>query len=404
MKMEEAGMHEVVIVGAGIAGLALALALKRVGIRSLVLERSSELRAVGTILHVFHNGWCALESLGVAHYFDKAYNDFQTASSSVSDMVSGARKEVSMSAGATASTSMRPIHRKFLLETLAAELPPESIRFLCKLSSIKTQALKDSSSVYVLSLEDGSVIRAKVVIGCEGVHSVVAQWLGLSEPVRSGRSAVRGVGLYPEGHGFKKEHQQFIGHGIKGGLVPISNTQETARDPELIRNEVMKTTKEFPEEYHEVVKRSELSSLTLAPLLFRVPWDVAFGPSRRGCVTVTGDAFHPMTPDIAQGGCAALEDAVVLARNIANKRHNVAEGIEKYVKERRWRAARLVAFSYIAGVLGHWHTGGVFGGVMEWFRVYIFNWFLHSKYGSLNYDCGTLPAVAADFNDEEAKV
>lgn len=70
-------IHEVVIIGAGIAGLAAALALKRVGIKSLVLERSSELRAFGTALHIFQNGWRALEVLGVADKLDKPYQDFQ---------------------------------------------------------------------------------------------------------------------------------------------------------------------------------------------------------------------------------------------------------------------------------------------------------------------------------------
>ncbi|KAM0940458.1 putative FAD-binding domain, FAD/NAD(P)-binding domain superfamily [Dioscorea sansibarensis] len=408
-------IHEVVIVGAGIGGLAAALALKRVGIKSLVLERSSELRAFGTALHIFQNGWRALEVLGVAAKLDKTYNDFLTNMASVSNTETGSRQYVSSSGGgadrcfSSVTLRIRPIHRKFLLETLAEELPLESIKFLCKLLKIKTEVLKDSSTIYVLYLEDGSVIKAKAVIGCEGVNSVVAQWLGLRAPISSGRAAVRGVGLYPQGHDFKKEHQQFVGNGVKAGFIPISNTeiywylnkastpqdQEVARVPEKIISEVMEITKEFPLEYKQVVSHTDLSTLTIAPLLFRVPWDIVYGPSHRGCVTVTGDAFHPMTPDIAQGGCCALEDAVVLARNITNMRHNVSHGIEMYVKERRWRAARLVAGSYIAGVLGHCKASGMLGSVMESFRNYVFNWILHSKYGSLNYDCGTLP-VAAD--------
>lgn len=67
--------------------------------------------------------------------------------------------------------------------------------------------------------------NTQVVIGCEGVNSVVAQWLGLKPPISSGRSAVRGVGLYPQGHDFKKEHQQFVGNGMKAGFIPISNTE-----------------------------------------------------------------------------------------------------------------------------------------------------------------------------------
>lgn len=50
--------------------------------------------------------------------------------------------------------------------------------------------------------------------------------------------------------------------------------------------------------------------------MIRAPWAVIMGPNYKGMVTVVGDAMHPMTPDLGQGGCAALEDAVVLVRNI----------------------------------------------------------------------------------------
>ncbi|KAK3431604.1 hypothetical protein EUGRSUZ_E03412 [Eucalyptus grandis] len=59
-------MEEVVIVGAGIAGLATAVALKKVGVRALVLERSKELRTTGAALGLFANAWVALDALGVS--------------------------------------------------------------------------------------------------------------------------------------------------------------------------------------------------------------------------------------------------------------------------------------------------------------------------------------------------
>lgn len=49
----------------------------------------------------------------------------------------------------------------------------------------------------------------QILIGCDGVNSMVAHWLGLGQPVSSGRFAVRGVAVYPQGHGFKQEFQQF---------------------------------------------------------------------------------------------------------------------------------------------------------------------------------------------------
>lgn len=52
--------------------------------------------------------------------------------------------------------------RKALLEALAEELPPGTIRFSSKLVSINTEMAEDSSEIAVLRLDDGTVIRAKV--------------------------------------------------------------------------------------------------------------------------------------------------------------------------------------------------------------------------------------------------
>ena len=67
-------MEDVVIVGGGIAGLATALALKRVGIPALVLEKSDELRTSGAALTLARNAWLALDTLGVSHKLTSVYS------------------------------------------------------------------------------------------------------------------------------------------------------------------------------------------------------------------------------------------------------------------------------------------------------------------------------------------
>ena len=65
----------------------------------------------------------------------------------------------------------------------------------------------------------------QVLIGCDGVHSFVARKLGLAEPVKSGRSAVRGMAVFPEGHGMGDEVQQFVDVGIRAGMVPLNDKE-----------------------------------------------------------------------------------------------------------------------------------------------------------------------------------
>ena len=64
----------------------------------------------------------------------------------------------------------------------------------------------------------------KVLIGCDGVKSIVSKWLGLDKPVDSGRSALRGTVEFPDGHGFGPKFLQYIGNGVRLGVIPCGPT------------------------------------------------------------------------------------------------------------------------------------------------------------------------------------
>jgi 2-polyprenyl-6-methoxyphenol hydroxylase-like FAD-dependent oxidoreductase len=112
-----------------------------------------------------------------------------------------------------------------LLEALAEELPTDSIRFSSKLAAIESQEQGGGASIAVVHLEDGTIIKSKVLIGCDGLHSIVARWLGLAEPVHSGRSGVRGLAIFPQGYGFKQEVHQFVDEGKRAGFVPLNDRE-----------------------------------------------------------------------------------------------------------------------------------------------------------------------------------
>ncbi|XP_074355719.1 monooxygenase 2-like [Apium graveolens] len=211
--------------------------------------------------------------------------------------------------GAFVIFGRKTVHRKALLEVLTEELPKKNIHFSCKIIFISTEVI-EGSSITVLQTEDGTVIKMKVLIGCDGVHSWVARWLGLEEPVNSGRFGLRGLSIFPQGHGLDHHATRIVHTSFNGGFVPISDSE------------------------------------TWAPLKLRVPWNVIFGKLSKGTITVAGDAMHPMTPELGQGGCCALEDAIILGRCIGNTYlkngqqlmlSEVSYAIDDYVKARRWR-------------------------------------------------------------------
>jgi 2-polyprenyl-6-methoxyphenol hydroxylase-like FAD-dependent oxidoreductase len=178
------------------------------------------------------------------------------------------------------------------------------------------------------------------------------------------------------------------------------------RDPEQIQRQVLeKHTESFPSVYLDVVRHADLSTITWSPLMFRHPWGIIFGNFNKGNITVAGDAMHPMTPDLGQGGGLALEDAVVLGRHIGNSvikngglvvPGDMAKAINDYVKERRWRAVGLVIGSYLSG----WVQQGGSKWWMKFLRDRVFYKYVFGWVGRLvHYDCGELPAVSSAKED-----
>ncbi|XP_031264207.1 monooxygenase 2-like isoform X1 [Pistacia vera] len=419
MKMME---EEVVIVGAGIAGLATAVALQRLGIQALILEKSPGLRASGSAITLFPNALLALDALGVAHKLTSLYAPFKMGL--VTNVETGATQEISLAGnGATGlGAGPRYVHRKTLLEVLTDELPSGAIRFSSHIDAIETQS-QEGSTIAVMHLSDGTIIKSKILIGCEGVHSIVARWLGLGEPVNSGRSCVLGLSVFPDGHGLKQEVRQFVDVGLRAGFIPINDKEvywflncisspkgEIMRaDPEVIQREVLENyVKDFPEIYKDMIQHCDLSKLIWVPLMFRYPWGIVFGNLRKGNITVAGDAMHPMTPDLGHGGCAALEDAVVLGRHIGNSLiknrglvpRAIAQDLDGYVQERKWRVTWLATGSYLSGWIQQ-------GGSNWWKKILrdVFYKFLIPKIRSvIDYDCGKLPIVPSSSQLDSKKI
>ncbi|KAK3431613.1 hypothetical protein EUGRSUZ_E03421 [Eucalyptus grandis] len=369
-------MEEVVIVGAGIAGLATAVALKKVGVQALVLERSEELRTTGAALGLFANAWVALDALGVSDKLAALYTPMEKGY--ITDVKTKSIQVVHYP-GNRNGAQPRAVHRKVLLEVLAEELPPNSIRFTSKITSIETQ-VEHGLSICIVMLDDGTIIKSKKVMVLIMGHPI-QQFLDVGE--RAGFIALN-----------DKEVYWFL-----GATCPPKGVEKGA-DPEMIQREVMENlAKDFPPVYLDVIKHSDLSSLTWAPLMFRYPWDILFGNLFRSSVTVAGDAMHPMTPDLGQGGCSALEDAVALGRHLGNSiaEHgklvtgDIGFAIERYTKERRLRVATLITASYLSG----WVQQDGSNRFMRFLRDVFYGFLLGRVVkGIAKYDCGKLHGVS----------
>ncbi|XP_010252441.1 PREDICTED: uncharacterized protein LOC104594023 [Nelumbo nucifera] len=310
---------------------------------------------------------------------------------------------------------LRCVKRSDLVEILAENLPPETIRFGCQIVAVKLDPL---SSDPVLQLYDGTFIKAKVVIGSDGANSVVAEFLGLKATKLFSYCAIRGFTNHPTGHGLNNEFIRTNREGILQGRIPVDDklvcwfigrqwTPEDSRiskDPKLVKESAVQSIKAFPSEMVELVKNSDIDSVSLVRLRYRTPWDVLLGSFRKGRVTVAGDAMHVMGPFLGQGGSAGLEDAIVLARCLVKEISSVVgvEGcqqrrklmpetsvleaaLDRYIRERKMRIVRLSTQTYLTGLLLRTSVPLIRFSLL----ILLFVLFGNSL-GHTRYDCGRL--------------
>ncbi|KAM1348436.1 hypothetical protein ACFX13_002719 [Malus domestica] len=363
---------EIAIVGGGICGLATALALHRKGFTSVVLERSESLRATGGGIIIRANGWRALDELGVASKLRQTAQPLQ----GVREIYLNDGKQQETAYG---GVEARCLKRSDLIETLAESLPVGTIRLGCQAISVKLDSL---TSHPTLQLHSGSTIKAKVLIGCDGTKSVVADFVGVKPSKPFMLAGVRGFTVYPGGHNFGNEFVMVKGDKKTIGIIPVHDNLvswfvthqvhgrqdplEVSKDPELIRQLTLQLIKEFPSEMVDMIRKSDLESVSHVRLRYRPPWEILVEKFRKGSVTVAGDAMHVMGPFLGQGGSAGIEDAIVIARSLAptlaknyDRRSSgrngmmveVGEALDKYVKERRMRLVMLSTHTYLLGLL-----------------------------------------------------
>ena len=348
-------MLPVLISGAGIGGVALARGLLRVGIPCRVFERAPELCEVGAGVALSLNGVYALRHLGAGDGIPASAVPIRVGEMSSWRGASLGRLDIAeLVPGAEALHYV--LHRADLHRALAADLPPGVVT-----TGAEAAAFDDSGDEVRLTFKDGRSETGSLLVGADGIHSVVRRQLHGQEPLRySGQTCYRGIAeMSPPMPGLLREVQ---GPGRRAGICPIDAGRvywwaainapaAAADDPLRRRGDLLRDFDGWPFDLPEMIRRTPADGILRNDLVDRGP-SPRWGRDR---VTLLGDAAHPMLPNLGQGACTALEDAVVLSRSLATAA-NVVAALRSYEAERHDRTAKLIAGSWAFGVPVRWRN------------------------------------------------
>jgi 2-polyprenyl-6-methoxyphenol hydroxylase-like FAD-dependent oxidoreductase len=370
-----------VVIGAGIGGLTAALALHLRGLRVTVLERAARLEPVGAGIALAPNAVKALDTLGLADWLGGAAAIQGSGGVRKPDGTWLVRTELGL-AGRRFGRPLLVVPRPELVEALVTRLPAGALRLGTTVEGVEPGDAGDAGDVGRPALvrtrpagaaenpageeQPGEEIAADLVVVADGIRSAVrgALFPAHPGPKYAGFTAWRMITDVPDG--VEISPSETWGRGAVFGIVPLPHGRlycyATANLP---------AGTAFPDEKAALAGRFADWHEPIPALIRQTPpesllrndiWELAESLPRfhQGRVVLLGDAAHAMTPNLGQGGCQAIEDAVVLAHHVsgdgaagavrsAGSVVDLADAVAAYTADRLARTTRIVRQSARVG-------------------------------------------------------
>jgi salicylate hydroxylase len=352
------------VIGAGIGGMAAALALRRAGLDVSLFEQTVAQREVGAGIQISPNASRLLGRYGLgdamAHVAVRpsaiVFRRWQDG------RVLG-REELGDTIESQYGAPYYHFHRADLINLLAEAFGRGNIELGRRLVDIE----QDESGV-TAHFQDGESARGDLLIGADGIHSRTRERLfGEEKPRFSGQIAYRGLapaervahlGLPLDVTNWVGPGGHFIHYYVSAGrflnFVAVSEEASWTREQWSDRGSISDALRKYQGWHPQLATVLTAVDETFKWALFdRNPlpeWT-------RGRVALLGDACHPMLPFMAQGAAQAIEDGATLAACLKNNAFDVPAAFQAYVALRRPRTTMLQAGSQANSTSFHLHDG-----------------------------------------------
>lgn len=344
-----------VVIGAGIGGLATAIALRRLGMEVTVHERSPELTEVGSGLTLWTNAMRALDQIGVGDAIAERgarVDELRNWNYDGSPLKTLPIAQVARKYGRGAYG----VHRAELQQGLAAALPAGTIRL-----GVTCTGYREGAEDVTALFDDGSEERGDLLVGADGLASAVRKtMLGDAPPRYAGYTCWRSSAFLEHELLRPASYIQLYGPGSNFGVFPVGpgrwswyGTQMTEPSAMMVKGAA--TKQEAQDAFRDtcppvtaVIEATNAEDCVRQDIYDRKP--VTTWTSGR--VTLLGDAAHPTTPTLGQGGCMAVEDAVALAKQLSLG-GDISAALRRFNDVRRERTTYIVNQARLQGRLYH---------------------------------------------------
>lgn len=335
-----------IVIGGGIGGMSSAIALEKAGIDVEVYEAVQEMKPVGAAISIWPNGVKCLNALGMKAALRKlggnmafmAYHDGATGVPLTRFSMAPLVRQV--------GEYPYPVARAELQAMLIDTFGRERVQF-----GKRVVHVEQTADGVIATFSDNSQATGDFLIAADGTHSVIREYVLEEKLERRYAGYVNWNGLVTIDEQIAPADQwtTFVGDGKRVSLMPVSGNRfyfffdvplqkGLPQDRSTVKADLTGYFRGWAEPVQQLIAAINPDTTNRVEIHDIEP----FSRFVKGRVALLGDAAHSTTPDIGQGGCAAMEDAVVLASTLASHSLGIEDALLRYQARRVERVKDLV--------------------------------------------------------------